>query len=55
MTKLLAHLDDLHARGAELPARAEAFREKARIAVDEYRAIEKRLGRIVERDGKPSL
>jgi hypothetical protein len=54
VTKLLAHLDDLHARGAELPARAQDFREKARTAVDEYRAIEKRLGRIVERGGKPS-
>ena len=54
VTKLLAHLDELHARGETLPAEALAFREKARIAVDEYRAIEKRLGRIVERNGEPT-
>ena len=49
VTKLLAHLDDLHARGEALPDRAQAFRDKARVAVEEYRALEKRLGRIVER------
>ena len=46
---LLKHLDAMDARGEPLTDEIRTFQEKARIAVAEYREIEKRLGRIIDR------
>ncbi len=46
---LLKHLDEMEKRGEPLTDEIRAFQAEARLAVQEYREIEKRLGRIVER------
>ncbi|MFC1591947.1 hypothetical protein ACFL43_05440 [Thermodesulfobacteriota bacterium] len=49
VTKLLTHLDAIQARGESLLEEVRVFQEEARKAVDAYRSIEERLGRIVDR------